>query len=597
MKLKNKLLISQIIVFLTMFITLNTVLSKIVYMTVSKTDCENAMTLNEQIMTRIDQYFEELERFTLVVANDEMLNVLIETYNKEPTNANESKIRLYLSGLGIRDKIQSYAVLGIYVNVQNSKKELHFTTVGLSSSLKNYVQNTIPTISLDNTTGKFIDPFTYDGDSTTVFGNKFNMAYGFISPYSVNQMQGSVTVIASFDQIIYIAENMKDYSHDYLLLDNQNEAIKPSVENSKIDITKALSHLTYGKSYKEGFFKEKDAITTVRYSDYGEWKLVCRLTRADILKNNSSLILLDQILVAVFGICVVLIMIPLVQKFTRPLSKVSEQMGEIARGNLKARVVVKSEDEIAEVGRAFNIMAKKLQENIDKMLEQEKREQKMRYSLMISQVDPHFIYNTMNTITYLAQKERSEDVIAVNKAMIEILKDRLRVDIKNVFDTLEQEIKVVEQYLIIQNYRYADTFKAQINIQDEVKTFYVAKNVLQPLVENALFHGVLCNKDEDGETIGGCITINAIQANTDILISVKDNGIGMSEQMLEKLEEQSVSKIRGEHIGIRNIKGRIRYIYGENCSFIIQSKEGEGTEVIIKLPVIRENGGNIDDIS
>ncbi|OYO87368.1 hypothetical protein CG709_14215, partial [Lachnotalea glycerini] len=172
----------------------------------------------------------------------------------------------------------------------------------------------------------------------------------------------------------------------------------------------------------------------------------------------------------------------------------------------------------------------------------------------------------MNTITYLAQKERSEDVIAVNKAMIEILKDRLRVDIKNVFDTLEQEIKVVEQYLIIQNYRYADTFKAQINIQDEVKTFYVAKNVLQPLVENALFHGVLCNKDEDGETIGGCITINAIQANTDILISVKDNGIGMSEQMLEKLEEQSVSKIRGEHIGIRNIKGRIRYIYGENCS-------------------------------
>ncbi|OYO42995.1 hypothetical protein CG709_20750, partial [Lachnotalea glycerini] len=371
-----------------MFITLNTVLSKIVYMTVSKTDCENAMTLNEQIMTRIDQYFEELERFTLVVANDEMLNVLIETYNKEPTNANESKIRLYLSGLGIRDKIQSYAVLGIYANVQNSKKELHFTTVGLSASLKNYVQNTIPTISLDNTTGKFIDPFTYDGDSTTVFGNKFNMAYGFISPYSVNQMQGSVTVIASFDQIIYIAENMKDYSHDYLLLDNQNEAIKPSVENSKIDITKALSHLTYGKSYKEGFFKEKDAITTVRYSDYGEWKLVCRLTRADILKNNSSLILLDQILVAVFGICVVLIMIPLVQKFTRPLSKVSEQMGEIARGNLKARVVVKSEDEIAEVGRAFNIMAKKLQENIDKMLEQEKREQKMRYSLMISQVDP-----------------------------------------------------------------------------------------------------------------------------------------------------------------------------------------------------------------
>ena len=235
-------------------------------------------------------------------------------------------------------------------------------------------------------------------------------------------------------------------------------------------------------------------------------------------------------------------------------------------------------------GESFNLMAEKLQENIDKMLEQEKREQKMRYSLLISQVDPHFIYNTMNTITYLAQKGRNEDVIAVNRAMIEILKDRLRIDLEDVYDTVDQEIKVTEQFLIIQKYRYADTFKTEIQVEEQARNCYIAKNVIQPLVENALFHGILCNRDEDGEILGGCIRIRVKRENDYIWISVKDNGVGMTEEKLEELEKQSLSPIRGKHIGIRNIKGRIHYIYGDSCSFSIRSKEGEGTEVFIELP-------------
>ena len=120
---------------------------------------------------------------------------------------------------------------------------------------------------------------------------------------------------------------------------------------------------------------------------------------------------------------------------------------------------VNSTDEIGEVGASFNVMAKRLQENIVEMVEQEKRERQLKYGLMISQVDPHFIYNTMNMITYLAQKNRNEDVIAVNKAMIQILRDRLRIEVDNVYDTVEQEIKVVREYLLIQKYRYTGIFK------------------------------------------------------------------------------------------------------------------------------------------
>ncbi|MFA9464585.1 MAG: sensor histidine kinase [Velocimicrobium sp.] len=593
MKLKNKLLISQIIVFLTMYITLAALLSNIVYLTVSKNDCESAMNLNEQIMTRIDQYFEELERFTTVVANDEGLSGLIEQYMDQPTSANAAKIRLYLSSLEIKDNIQSYGVLGIYVNIEKGSQLFHFTTVGLSTKIQNHVKTSLEALDSLDKSGTFINPFPYENDSATVFGNKFTMAYGYIKDYEGNGVKGSVSVIASFDQIIYIAENISNYSKDFLLLDSDNRVTKPSVKNSAIKTETVLDHLTYGKTYREGYNKEFDGITTVRFSKYGNWKIISRLTRKDILENNQSLILLDELLVAIFGICVVLIMVPLVQRFTKPLVLVSEQMDEIAKGNLLARVIIKSNDEIGDVGKSFNIMAEKVQENIAKMLEQEKREQKMCYSLLISQVDPHFIYNTMNTITYLAQKGRNEDVIAVNRAMIEILKDRLRIEIEEVYDTVEQEIKVVEQYLIIQNYRYADTFKTQIEVQREANASYIAKNLLQPLVENALFHGILCNKDEEGEIIGGCIKISVTREDTHILISVRDNGSGMSEETLKRLDGQLITKIRGEHIGIRNIKERIQYIYGEDCSFVIQSKEGEGTVVTIQLPTIKENGSEI----
>ena len=180
-------------------------------------------------------------------------------------------------------------------------------------------------------------------------------------------------------------------------------------------------------------------------------------------------------------------------------------------------------------------------------------------------------------------------MIAVNKAMIEILKDRLRIEIEDVFDTVRQEINVVQQYLIIQNYRYADTFKARFSVQEEDEDLYIAKNILQPLVENALSHGILCNKDEEGEIIGGCIKVRVKREQEYLKICVKDNGVGMSEEQRKELEEPSGRYIRGEHIGIRNIKERIQYLYGEKCRFSIMSKEGEGTEVTIWLPVIIQN--------
>jgi len=434
-----------------------------------------------------------------------------------------------------------------------------------------------------------LNPFAYDGESDTAFGNIFNMAYGYTMEYIYHGQKGNLTVIASFDQLYYIANQMKDYSNDYLFLDKNNQILQPSVKETQIDVNATLKNMKYGKSYKEGYWQQKDGITTVRFSEEDGWKIICRQSRKDILDNNRSLIFLVEILILCFGLGIVLVMIPIVNHFTGPLTDVSKQMNEIAEGNLDARIEVNSTDEIGEVGASFNVMAKRLQENIVEMVEQEKREQQLKYGLMISQVDPHFIYNTMNMITYLAQKNRNEDVIAVNKAMIQILRDRLRIEVDNVYDTVEQEIKVVREYLLIQKYRYTGIFKSVIDIEAGVESYLIAKNILQPLVENAFFHGILCNTDEEGEVIDGCITIRIRMEEDKVEIIVKDNGAGMSQDKLDELskpQRKLSSMERGEHIGIKNIKERLDYIYENQYRFQIWSKEGEGTIVTIRIPAI-----------
>lgn len=589
MKLKNKLLISQVLVFLVMFITLTILLPHIVYLSASEKELDNAMNFNEQIMMRMERCFDEVERFATVVAEDNELNELIGVYMDEPVEKNAAKIRLYLSGMGLKDGLAPNQVLGIYLNVGRGGENYEFNTVGISESVKSHIQNQVLIKKKsEEKASMFVEPFTFvKAESTAYFGGNFDMGYGYACQYSKNRIRGDVVIVASYDEIIYIAQDVNDYCDDFLLLNGDNVKVEPSVTPSEIDVDSALRDLTIGDTYMEGFHKDSDGVTVVRYSQNRSWKLLSRLTRENIIANNRSLILLNEILVAIFGICVAAIMVLLVKKFVGPLGEVSRQMGEIAKGNLEARVTVKSRDEIGEASESFNIMAGKLEDNIQELLEKEKLEQKMRYSLLVSQVDPHFIYNTMNTITYLAQKGRNEDVVAVNRAMIEILRDRLRIEISEVYDTVEQEINVTKQYLLIQKYRYEGTFKTRINIEEEVKEILIAKNVVQPLVENALFHGILENKDENGEILGGCITITVYQENDEIILSVEDNGAGMSRRRLDEIVNQPQGSIRGAHIGIRNIRERIKYIYGGSYNLEIHSKEREGTKVIVRMPAVK----------
>lgn len=584
--LSTKILIAQVVTFIIVYVGVLSLTPQLVYLLTSTREAGSAMSFNQQIAMRIEQGFSELERFSSVVASDDGLNQLLGECIESPDAANQAGLRLYLSGIIQKDGVSSYRVLGMYLEIDGDNS-FYTNTVGLSDSLKSYIQDKVmPSYENYGKEGMFIDPFVFSMDNNSaLFGNSFTQGYGYVRPYSKNGITGRLVIISSYDEIIYIANDLGDYCRDYLLLTESKKLVSPSVEDSHIDYEDVLQNQTYGSSYQEGYLVRSDGVYSTRFLDTGHWTIISYLSREEVLDKNSTQMYMILLSVGIFGIVVVLVIGFIVQKFTRPLREVSNQMDAIAKGNFQARVTIHSQDEIGQVGESFNIMAGRLEEMIGEILEKEKVEQKMRYSLLISQMDPHFIYNTMNTITYLAQRGQNEDVIIVNKAMIEILRDRLRIEISEVYDTVAQEINVVKQYMIIQKYRYEGMFKVKYEVAPETLDCLIIKNILQPLVENALSHGILENKDENGELLGGCIVIRIYKDEVSLHVEVADNGAGMSEERLERVMTENANWERGENIGIRNIRQRIRHIYKTEEGIEIHSVKGRGTKVSLILPI------------
>ncbi|MBE6949347.1 MAG: HAMP domain-containing protein [Ruminococcaceae bacterium] len=296
-----------------------------------------------------------------------------------------------------------------------------------------------------------------------------------------------------------------------------------------------------------------------------------------------------QLIFAVFIGVFVLIVIFIFNRIFKRLVALTDKIAVIQNGNYDVTFDDSSEDEIGQLASAFNTMTGKIQDNINELVEKEKREKMLQYNLTISAMDPHFIYNTLNTSTRLAELGRSKEVVIVNDALINCLKNNLKMKNFQSFDTVENEINTLMQYITIQNYLCDNTVSLECSITDNDKGLQIPKFLLQPLVENSILHGIVMNVDKDGNSIPGKIKIAIDTKGERITIKVKDNGIGMSQETIEKYFRSDESVILNEtahfeHIGVLNLRNRLSYLYSNNYSISVNSQSGKGTEIIIDIP-------------
>lgn len=263
-----------------------------------------------------------------------------------------------------------------------------------------------------------------------------------------------------------------------------------------------------------------------------------------------------------------------------PVLDLSRHMLRAADGDLECKVATTREDEIGQLEASFNKMIDDLKYSMQVIGEKEAREQKIRFSLLISQIDPHFIYNTINSINYLARKERYQDIIQVNSALIAILRDRLRVNDIQIMDTIANEMRVVNQYILIEKFMYGGNLETIWDVEDELLEEQIPKNMIQPLVENSLFHGLI--DEEDGELHGRIIIRMRRDSQGNIILCVSDNGAGMDEERLNEIREAKFNpEDRGSKIGLANIRGRLYYLYDNKECLQVESSPETGTSITI----------------
>lgn len=268
-----------------------------------------------------------------------------------------------------------------------------------------------------------------------------------------------------------------------------------------------------------------------------------------------------------------------IRKVVEPINRLSTAAEQFGTGNFDVSVDVSTGDEIEILANAFNKMVKDVQCYTEMSVEHEKIIRRSQVDQLMLQINPHFIYNTLNSITYMARLDGNKDIEKFVNAFISLLQSTLRVENK-IYITLEEELKNVENYLLLQKYRYIDKFEEEIICPAGLKNYLVPKVILQPVVENAIFHGIAPMEGK------GKLLISVESGESKLRIVVSDNGIGMTEDIIQSLYDEKYTVKNGmRKIGIANVSRRINDICGEGYGMHIESRTGVGTSVIMDLPL------------
>ena len=267
---------------------------------------------------------------------------------------------------------------------------------------------------------------------------------------------------------------------------------------------------------------------------------------------------------------------------TRPIRKLSEVTDQVAKGDLSVRFDARSGVEVSRLSDSLNAMIDKINELLAQVTKEQIRLRKAEFELLQMQINPHFLYNTLDTIVWLAEAGKQKEVVQMVGSLSEFFRTSLNQG-KDIIP-IREELQHVRSYLEIQQVRYQDILEYEIHVPEELGKYLIPKITIQPIVENALYHGI---KNKRGL---GRILVNGRKEEGHFVIEVQDNGIGINEERLKQVRDKIQYRLSaGNDIyGLYNVNERIRLNFGEKFGISIESVYGEGTVVSIFLPYMEE---------
>ncbi|SFJ82553.1 two-component system, sensor histidine kinase YesM [Paenibacillus sp. UNC496MF] len=503
----------------------------------------------------LSMYFSEMEQIGIFAStNDQILNLLKKrrfesTYEKVlAANEVDMILKQYLKTRSDIEKVEIYGYNGFSFSGGYSND-----TIDESEPwIKEVVDRNGSPYWYSINEGQFM---VY---SRMITGNKFEEKLGIIR-----------IVIPSY-RLESVLNQFQPLHTGFLLLIDQDR--HPIIGRNSNGRELALK-LDLNNSNKEVSFKGKKMLITQYALDKTDWTFVSVVPRDEIVEGTKQIRKYFLNTVVIILVITLGIAAWMTQIFTRPIKLFIRHMQEVEKNNFKSRLEVRSNDEIGLLTASYNRMVQRVNSLINEVYEQQILKNEAEWNALQAQINPHFLYNTLDSINWIARTHKIPTIVKMVTALSKLFK--LSLSKADKFITVEEELAYIKYYAHIQETRFSDRIKIIIDVPEKMRSYPIPRFILQPLVENSVVHGL-----ERQETYGE-VHIKGAESGDRIFFIIQDNGVGIPKEKLATLLKPEAR--HHEHLGLANVDERIKLLYGREWGLKIDSIEDGGTIVEVWL--------------
>lgn len=573
--IRSKILMSFLILIIPMFIIATRISMTYTENSVVMNSMEYTTELINQMNSDVDSYIGYMENISQLVLLDSDVHTFLNSDFEEQDSrqlAREHIINQFGTILDIRSDITNLAIIGNNGRYILNRGEDEINP-NLDVKQKEWYKKAI------ERNGKI---YISSSHVQNIVNGKYQWVVSLsraIRDKESNEMAGALLVDLNYNVINNLCKKINlGYKGYIFLLDEEGNIIyhpkQQLIYNGLIN-EKTLEV----KECKESYFltegTDKKLYVISRSAKTG-WTAVGVANVSELFLQKAQTQKLYIISTVVILLIAMLLSFLISRAITKPIKKLRDSMKEVEKGNFHEKVETYGSDEIANLGKSYNIMIQTVEELMDARVKDQEQKRKSELRALQAQINPHFLYNTLDSIVWMAEEGKNQEVVTMTASLAKLFRQSISNEAEEV--TLRQEVDYVRNYLVIQKMRYKEQLNYDIQVPESILNYYVIKLILQPLVENALYHGV---KYKEGV---GTILVDGYETESTVVLQVIDDGIGMDEEELSHLFEKRKSTHKTNRVAVRNIHNRIHLHYGKEFGLSFESKKGYGTKVMITLP-------------
>ena len=400
--------------------------------------------------------------------------------------------------------------------------------------------------------------------------------------------QGVLVIDMNYSSMEHLFEKLnKEMTSEYVYLCDTNGEIIYHPKQNLLYAGLAKENNREAAGYSDGTttetFQNENRHVNVKTVGYTGWKIVAVRPDSEIGFGFYQTKYFAIIIVCIVVLAMIIVNILISKNVTRPLERLNKSVKVLDNGILDENIYVGGSTEVEYLGKTLRDAAVKMRALLDDFMEEEKAKRRTELDALQSQINPHFLYNTLDSIVWMIEAENNKDAVFMIKELASLF--RISLSRGKTIIRVEDEFRHAQNYMNIQKVRHKNKFEVTFDMAEDIADAAIVKLVIQPILENAIEYGV-SSMDDEGE-----IKVVGYRKDDEVFIEIKDNGIGMPEDVSARLlTEENRAKTRGSGVGLINVHKRLQLRFGEEYGLRIISEPDQGTTVIIHLPY-REMGG------